>query len=185
MSNKIKKSKIQSDKKRNRFWICAFGIPLAVIVLVIAVVIKEQTRETNVSVTLNSNGDFVVNVADIGNEFYNYDYGGEHDILIWKDGNGTVRTAFDTCEECFSTGNAHYEYENGVLVCQSCQTEFPINSFGNKSWGGCQPVAVATDYRTDTEEQIIIPAEVLNYANDVFEAWKAGDFTVTMENYSV
>ena len=187
MSNKLKKRNLPTVKKKKTGAVIGAicGVGAIAVILGIAFSTGSQSPSDHLTAQLNESGDFVIAKEDIGDAFYHYDYGGEHDVLIWKDESGTIRTAFNTCEECFSKGNARYEYQNGKLVCQSCRNELPIASFGNKSWGGCQPVAVPVDYRTDTEELIVIPSKVMTFADDMFAGWENGDFTVTLESYSV
>lgn len=36
----------------------------------------------------------------------------------------TIRTAFNTCQVCYSSGRGYYVQEGNVLVCQNCGNRF-------------------------------------------------------------
>lgn len=143
---------------------------------------SEQANQT-LRFDLEENGDLVIPTDDIAEELTYIDYGGSHQILIWKDNNEDMHTAFNTCQECFSRGNANYTYNNGTLTCSVCGNQIDMSSLADTSWGGCQPVSIPMEYRDDTESEIILSEELLKYSEEMFEAWENGDFSITLETY--
>lgn len=48
----------------------------------------------------------------------------EMEILAVKASDGTVRTAFNTCQMCYSSGNGYYVQNGKYLICQNCGSRF-------------------------------------------------------------
>lgn len=132
---------------------------------------------------LSENGSLIIPKNDIVEDVTYIDYGGSHQILIWKDNQDAMHTAFNTCQECFSRGDAHYTYNNGTLTCSICGNPLTVSSLADESWGGCQPVSIPAEYRDDTESELIFSDELLKYSEDMFEAWEKDDFSSTLEVY--
>lgn len=189
MSNKaIKKDTENEKKKTGGKWKWAVAGVLAIILLGIGVAVgisisgnSEQTQEQSIAV--NENGELIIPVSDISEDFEYIDYGEPQELLLWRDENDNFHTAFNTCQECFPKGNAHYTYENGILTCQSCGNQIDVSSMGEAMWGGCQPVAIPAEYREDTETEIRLPVSLLTYSKEMFQSWEDGDFSVTLENF--
>lgn len=162
---------------------------LFVIVLIGMVVMLWAANSTDESAPiqtffLNENGDLLLPISELNEGFQYVDYGGNHDLLLWQDSDGTFYTAFNSCQECYSRGNARYTYNNGLLTCQSCGNQINVQSMRSESWGGCQPITIPVEYRADTETEIIIPAAVFTYSDAMFQLWDSGDFSMTMENFN-
>jgi uncharacterized membrane protein len=70
--------------------------------------------------------------------FYTYGVGGV-DIRFFavKDGNGTVRTAFDECPLCYSR-HLGYRQEGDVMMENCCEMSWPIDMIG-PNCTGCHP----------------------------------------------
>lgn len=186
MSNKIIKPQKQTKKNGNWKWGIG-GIAVFVLVVLgvlVGVSVSGNTQQTQeLTYAINDAGELAIPVSDITEEFQYIDYGAAHDLLLMRDSEGHFHTAFNTCEECFSRGNARFTYRNGILTCQSCGNQFNVSSIGTASWGGCQPVAIPEDYREDTETELIFPAQLLTYSEDMFQSWENNDFSVTLEGY--
>lgn len=161
---------------------------LFVIVLVGMVIMLWSVNSTSESTpvqtfSLNSDGDLILPISELNEGFQYVDYGGAHELLVWQDSDGTVYTAFNSCQECYPRGNARYTYNNGTLTCQSCGNQISVQSMRSESWGGCQPIAIPASYRADTENEIVIPAELFTYSDAMFQLWDSGNFSMTMESY--
>lgn len=119
-------------------------------------------------------GDLVIQVADITEEpsFIAYD-GPDFDmeIIAVKASDGTIRTAFNTCQVCYSSGKGYYEQEGDLLVCQNCGNSFGMDDV-EVTKGGCNPFPITADYKTETTDTITIPGEFLKEAQVIFENWK-------------
>lgn len=129
---------------------------------------REQANQV-LRFDLEENGNLVVSPDDIVEDFTYIDYGSSHQILIWKDNEEDMHTAFNTCQECFSRGDANDTYSNGTLTCSVCGNQIDISSLADTSWGGCQPVSIPIEYRDDTEDEMILSEKLLKYSEDMFD----------------
>lgn len=177
--NETRQKEAVKRKQRRRNLI--IGGAIAACALIIALVIILQPRP--LAFTRSANADVVIKAADVKSGLNYVDYGGSEELILWRDGNGGIRTALDTCEECFGGGDVHYTLSGSNIVCSACQTTQDVTILGSAAWGGCQPVAIPVAYRADTDADIVIPAEVLAFAEDVFTHWGEADYTVSMAQY--
>lgn len=51
----------------------------------------------------------------------------EMEVIAVKDSGGTVRTAFNTCQVCYSSGKGYYKQKGDKLVCQNCGNAFTMD----------------------------------------------------------
>ena len=124
---------------------------------------------------VNENGDLEIPVADITEKatFYAYnELDSKMEVLAVKASDGTIRTAFNTCQVCYSSGRGYYVQEGDVLVCQNCGNRFSMDEV-EITKGGCNPVPIFDDQKEVTDKSIIIPKEFLKEAEVIFENWKA------------
>ena len=84
---------------------------------------------------------------------------------------GTVRTAFNTCQVCYSSGRGYYKADGDELVCQNCGNRFTGDAVGIAG-GGCNPVPIMEQERSERDGMIVIPGELLAKARTIFENWK-------------
>lgn len=88
-----------------------------------------------------------------------------------EDAEGIVRTAFNTCQICYDSGNGYYKQEGDKLVCQNCGNSFAMDQVGETA-GGCNPYPILDDDKTATEDEIQISYEFLKESSDIFANWK-------------
>ncbi len=93
------------------------------------------------------------------------------EVLAVKAPDGTIRTAFNTCQVCFSSGRGYYKQDGDVLVCQNCGNRFHMSDV-EITRGGCNPVPISGEDKIVDEESITIPKEFLTEATVIFENWK-------------
>jgi len=93
------------------------------------------------------------------------------EVLAVKAPDGTIRTAFNTCQVCFASGRGHYKQDGDVLVCQNCGNRFHMSDV-EVTRGGCNPVPITGDEKIVDEDSITIPKEFLTEATVIFENWK-------------
>lgn len=212
MSNKLKNKNVSKDMPNNRKnkKMILIGVIVLIFVLIVAlaswyIVVRNdddnltsmeesasENSRTNLSKSesvqsaynLDKDGNLIIPIADIVDDFTYVDYGGSHQILIWKDNNEKIHTAFNTCQECIARGEARYSYNDGILTCSVCGNQVNVSSLSEENWGGCQPVAIPEAYRDDTEDTIVISAELLQYSEDMFAEWEKDDFSTTLEAYN-
>ena len=73
--------------------------------------------------------------------FYEYESNGATvTFFVIKASDGSIKTAFDACDVCFSQHKG-YRQEGTNMVCNNCGNKYPIVSLGteNKAGGGCWP----------------------------------------------
>jgi len=122
----------------------------------------------------NENGDLVIPTADITETatFYKYnELDSEMEVLAVKASDGSIRTAFNTCQVCYSSGRGYYVQEGNVLVCQNCGNRFSMDEV-EITRGGCNPVPIFEDQKQVTDDSIIIPKTFMQEAEVIFENWK-------------
>lgn len=116
-----------------------------------------------------------INKADITSKakFYPYESKGiKMEVLAVKASDGTIRTAFNTCQQCYSSGKGYYVQEGEELVCQNCGNRFTLSMVG-KSKGGCNPVPISDSNKTDDGTKITIDKNYLDKNKSYFSNWKA------------
>ncbi len=109
-----------------------------------------------------------VSELDENPRFYEADVDGlKVKVIALKLQDGAVRTAYDACQVCYDSGRGYYEREGDVLVCQNCGNRFEIEQVGVIA-GGCNPVPIGEDKRTEVGSSIVIPTEVLREGAPLF-----------------
>jgi len=124
--------------------------------------------------TVNENGDLVIQVADINDKatFYAYnELDSKIEIIAVKASDGTIRTAFNTCQVCYSSGKGYYKQEGDLLTCQNCGNQFGRDDV-EVTRGGCNPVPISGEFKKVNDDTITIPKEFLEEAQVIFENWK-------------
>jgi uncharacterized membrane protein len=118
--------------------------------------------------------DLVISLAEITENavFYPVDIQGTRiEVLAVKAPDGTIRTAFNTCQVCYGSGRGFYKQQGTVLVCQNCGNRFRMSQVGVRS-GGCNPVPIGAENKTLTSTTITISREFLVRAKEIFARWK-------------
>lgn len=129
---------------------------------------------TVVTAITDENGDVIIPIADLSETatFYSYDkLDTEIEFLAVKAPDGTIRTAFNTCQVCYASGRGYYVQEGDVLVCQNCGNVFEMDQV-EKIKGGCNPVPIIGDHKEVTASSIIIKSENFTEAESLFANWK-------------
>lgn len=124
--------------------------------------------------TVNENGDLVIPAADVTETpaFYAYnELDSKMEIIAVKASDGTIRTAFNTCQVCYNSGKGYYKVEGDLLTCQNCGNQFGRDQV-EVTRGGCNPVPITDDNKKTDKDSITIPKEFLEEAQVIFENWK-------------
>ena len=127
-----------------------------------------------VEAALNENGDIVIPLDQITEtaSFYTYnELDSKMEIIAVKASDGTIRTAFNTCQVCYSSGKGYYKLEDGLLTCQNCGNQFAMDQV-EVTKGGCNPVPITDEYKVTDNEKVTIPKEFLEEAQVIFDNWK-------------
>jgi uncharacterized membrane protein len=133
-----------------------------------------QSAALNVVKPAIADRDLVIPVAELTENavFYPVDIEGTRlEVLAVKAPDGTIRTAFNTCQVCYGSGRGFYKQQGTVLVCQNCGNRFRMSQVGVRS-GGCNPVPIFAANKTVTDTAITISKEYLKEAKQIFARWR-------------
>ncbi len=152
----------------------------AIVVVIIASNMADWFGKTGGSKNSKSSGisavkddDIVISLKDVTETalFYPASINGtDLEVIAVKAADGTVRTAFNTCQVCFGSGKGYYEQEGDQLVCQNCGNRFGMDEV-EVTRGGCNPVPITSEYKKVDEETITISKNFLEQATVIFQNW--------------
>lgn len=97
--------------------------------------------------------------------------GVDMEVLAVKAPDGTIRTAFNACHVCYSSGRGFFVQEGMVLVCQNCGRRYRMSQLERQA-GGCNPEPIFSANKTVTDSDITISKEYLKQAKTMFSNWK-------------
>ena len=121
-----------------------------------------------------ANGDLQILKKDITPKakFYTFKIDGVlMEVLALRAPDGTVRTALNTCQVCYTSGRGYYIQEGDVLVCQNCGNRFKASQVEIIK-GGCNPIPITADLKTEDANTITIAKSILEQAKPIFLKWK-------------
>lgn len=93
------------------------------------------------------------------------------EILALEASDGSIRTAFNTCQVCYNSGRGYYKWIDGKLVCQNCGNKFAPDQV-EVTKGGCNPVPIFDEETQVENGKITVPIEFLRQAVVIFRNWK-------------
>jgi uncharacterized membrane protein len=134
----------------------------------------QNPGQLNVVKPLIADRDLVIPVAEVTENavFYPVDIQGTRlEVIAVKAPDGTIRTAFNTCQVCYASGRGFYKQQGNLLVCQNCGNRFRMSQVERRS-GGCNPVPIFAANKTADNTSITISREFLTRAKDIFANWK-------------
>ena len=120
------------------------------------------------------NGDMQIQKSEVTAtvKFYPYTVDGVLiEVLALRAPDGTVRTAFNTCQVCYASGRGYYVQQGDVLVCQNCRNRFKASQV-ELIKGGCNPVPITADLKTENANTITIAKSLFTEAKPLFLKWK-------------
>jgi hypothetical protein len=123
---------------------------------------------------LVKDADLVIPLSEVSAtaRFYPVEIDGTQlEVLAVEAPDGTIRTAFNTCQVCYDSGRGYYKQEGKELVCQNCGNHFKMDEVEVRS-GGCNPVPIFAQDKTVSDTAITIPRAYLAEAKDIFANWK-------------
>ncbi len=162
------------SKSNKKFLIYISCIALVVVSIIVLLNSKDNTKTTSDTFSLTEGEDVVIEKALIGEEaqFFPYKSGDiDMELLAFKASDGSIRTAFNTCQVCFDSGRGYYVQEGDVLVCQNCGNRFPADKVGIEV-GGCNPIPIMAENKIEDETTITISSSTIDEYSVYFERWK-------------
>ncbi|PKM65923.1 MAG: DUF2318 domain-containing protein [Firmicutes bacterium HGW-Firmicutes-2] len=170
----------KSNKKNNMNKLIIIALS-AVVLLAVAFSIKvpdsssdNSSKKDDLRAEKVIDSDVVIPVIEITEtaRFYPAKINGiELEALAVKAPDGSIRTAFNTCQVCYSSGRGYYVQEGDVLVCQNCGNRFAMDDV-EVTRGGCNPVPITEEYKTVSDDSITISKDFLAEATVIFQNWK-------------
>lgn len=125
-------------------------------------------------VVLSEGGDLVIPINEVTEKanFYPVEVEGTQlEVLAVKAPDGSIRTAFNTCQICYSSGRGYYKQNGDALICQNCGNSFSASDV-EVTKGGCNPVPIFPEDKTVSDESITISNNVLTQVAGIFANWK-------------
>lgn len=147
---------------------------IATLLLVIVLSLLTNPTPTEETLEATDNGDLVIqkNAITKTASFFPYESNGTYmEIIAVQANDGSVRTALNTCQVCYSSGRGYYEQLGDILICNNCGNQFTIDQIELQK-GGCNPVPILEDMKTETQDQISIPSDQLTAFEPLFSNWK-------------
>lgn len=168
----MKANSKKTKKNKKNIFIISGGI-LALLIVAILTVATGGT-DTPEAVDISSGGELMINKEDVTKtaSFYPYESNGTYmEIIAVRANDDTVRTALNTCQVCYASGRGYYEQLGDVLICNNCGNQFTIDQIEIVK-GGCNPVPILDDMKTESDDQIAINTESLTVFEPLFANWK-------------
>lgn len=123
-----------------------------------------------------STGDLIIPKSEVTEKVIFYPYnadGTKLEVLAVKASDGSIRTAFNTCQVCTGSPWAYFKQQGEFLVCQNCGNSFKMDMVEQER-GGCNPVPITKDEKTDDGTNIIISKDFILENKDLFaDNWKS------------
>ena len=124
----------------------------------------------------DAQGNLVIDTAGITSQasFVNYavaNGGTVIQLIVVRASNGEIRTAFNTCQSCYTSGRGYYKLDGNVLVCQNCGYHYVADQVEVKA-GGCNPWPIFPENKTVTEDSIQISYDFLKESSSIFANWR-------------
>lgn len=181
MAKNQKRAKAKQQQKKKTNWLPIAAA--AVLVIAVAGTLLANNHSGSESGTPSTAGtsqtiaegeSLVISVSEVSTtaQFYPVIVDGtEMEIIAVKDSSGYIRTAYNTCQVCYSSGRGYYVQSGDYLACQNCGNRFTVNQVEVQS-GGCNPWPIFPKDKTVTEEAVSISYDSLKAATQIFANWK-------------
>lgn len=158
-----------AQKKKN---ILLYGTAAVLVIIALLTSFKGLFGEKETAAS--AGGDLIIPKSEVSAKatFYPYKVGKtQMEVLALKAPDGSIRTAFNTCQVCYDSGRGYYKQEGNVLVCQNCGNRFQASQV-EKEKGGCNPVPIFKENKTDDGTNIVIKGKFLQDNKALFGNWK-------------
>ncbi|MDP4180781.1 MAG: DUF2318 domain-containing protein [Bacillota bacterium] len=146
---------------------------IAIIIIAVFFIVKGNS-EGNTKIT-SASTDLVIQKNEVTDtaKFYPLKTGETNmEIMAVKASDGSIRTAFNTCQVCNGSPKAYYKQEGDVLVCQNCGNRFKMDMIEQQR-GGCNPVPIMKENKTEDGSKIVISKDFIEENKGLFaDNWK-------------
>ncbi|MDR1650525.1 MAG: DUF2318 domain-containing protein [Synergistaceae bacterium] len=127
---------------------------------------------------IRENGDLFIPADEVTEtaRFYPVTVEGtDMEILAVRAPDGSIRTAFNTCQVCYASGRGYYVQDGGYLICQNCGNRFSMGDV-EVTRGGCNPVPITKQYKSADDLGVTVPYDFLKRAKVIFASWKVRSY---------
>lgn len=162
----------KSNQKNMKKYVSILGVTF-ILVVISLLTLTTNKKPNSVSLAKNSNDELVIEKKSVGStaSFLSYESNGTYmEIIAVKANDGTIRTALNTCQVCYSSGRGYYEQLGEKLICNNCGNQFSIDQIELER-GGCNPVPILDDMKTEDEDTITIRSAALDQFAPLFANW--------------
>lgn len=131
------------------------------------------TKELNIPKGEAATGDLKILKSEVTKtaKFYPYKSGDTYmEVIAVKASDGTIRTAFNTCQVCYKSGKGYYKQEGNELVCQNCGNRFSIDQI-EKIKDGCNPIPILEENKRDDGNNLVISKSYMSKNLNYFSNW--------------
>ena len=145
-----------------------------ILLILAAVLLLSGCGKQEEAAATPEDSDLVIPISELSETIRIYPVtvdGLQMEVLAAKDADGTVRTAFNTCQVCNGSRKAYFVEDGDHVVCQNCGNSFGREDVGVLS-GGCNPYPIFAENREDSEDSVRISYDYLSSASGLFERWK-------------
>lgn len=147
-----------------------FGVIIVVLAGILTLKLVGNASQNTVAVA-----DIVIPKSQITDKvtFYPVKAGKTNmEVLAVKASDGTIRTAFNTCQVCKGSPRAYYKKEGDVIVCQNCGNRFSMDMIEQQR-GGCNPIPIYKENKKEDAENITITKDFIQNNKSLFtDNWK-------------
>jgi hypothetical protein len=177
--SKAKKDNVKNKKSINKYVLAAVLLLLVFVGYKLIVPKSDSVQNNDVVAGNITEGvvdgiDLKITKADITEKasFYPYKEARNYmEVIALRANDGTIRTALNTCQVCYDSGKGYYEQVGDTLVCQNCGNVFGVDDV-EIVIGGCNPVPILKENKTEDGEFVTISGEFLADNQDYFARWK-------------
>lgn len=173
MNAKTKSKTNPPPQKKSAFMYASLGISL-VVMIVLIVLFSTGGGSPQTNSPQGNAKDLIINKSEITStvQFIPYQFGNTNmEIMAVQAPDGSVRTAFNTCQVCFDSGRGYYKQEGDEVVCQNCGNRFQISQI-ELVRNGCNPVPIDKTEKTEDADTITITSDFLAQNTSLFARWK-------------
>lgn len=133
---------------------------------------SSAVSNTTVNLVADEQDNIIIDTSNISNKatFYTYNVNGINiKLFAVKASDGTIRTAFNTCQVCNPSPKAYFKQVGTNFICQNCNNSFKTDDIGKES-GGCNPIPITNDDRIDGENTITLTRQFVESYKANFES---------------
>lgn len=137
---------------------------------------ENASKDSRITQVIKRGDSLNIEIDKIGSEavFFPIEVDGTSmEVIAVQASDGTIRTAFNTCQSCYTSGAGYYKWNGSELVCQNCGSRFKPEHVEVRS-GGCNPWPIFADNKTAADGVIRISYDFLKESAEIFANWKRG-----------